>query len=476
MKEIWGSIGLMIAIWGCGSGDQGKDAKAGTQGQALTNPASGMDGAQAPKDLSKFEEAKVYFEPQVIHKSISCQSIEEQASFEDWVEASNQLGFTWLRRLKDDRLISPVGLERMLGMLLEGACGETYDALRSAMKMPRANNLWDLGVQAEVRIVRNLKLDRFVMATQIWFDRTSTILQDYIDRMRMGLRPDVMQGAFDREDKWVVLHANQRVRKATGGQVQYVLTKPDLPRAAILSNEMSLKAAFVKAIQHVGIGNGTFKTGMGDADVELWTVEGKGYVLEKDDYVVVGLPLKYSSLWVGWLPKVKPGETENRALQHIETEISGDDLKQLMASESVPLKVVMPKFKMRGRQTIDRASQELSLYNVWAGSNQGETVDFSGINGVSTRTATAEQKAITLGVMIQETRFEIESDRPEAQTGALFSIYDDADRQGVEDRAEYRFDHPFVYGIMHWHTGILLMLGRYVDPKTAMAQPDKIRY
>jgi serine protease inhibitor len=136
----------------------------------------------------------------------------------------------------------------------------------------------------------------------------------------------------------------------------------------------------------------------------------------------------------------------------------------------------MPKFKMRGRQTIDRASQELSLYNVWAGSNQGETVDFSGINGVSTRTATAEQKAITLGVMIQETRFEIESDRPEAQTGALFSIYDDADRQGVEDRAEYRFDHPFVYGIMHWHTGILLMLGRYVDPKTAMAQPDKIRY
>ena len=476
MKAIWGSIGLMIAIWGCGSGDQGKDAKAGTQGQALTNPASGMDGVQAPKDLSKFEEAKVYFEPQVIHKSISCKSIEEKATFEDWVLASNQLGFAWLRRLKDDRLISPVGLERMLGMLLEGACGETYEALRSAMRMPQANNLWELGVQAEARIVHNLKLDRFVMASQIWFDRTSPILQDYIDRMRMGLRPEVMQGAFDREGKWVVLHANQRVRKVTGGQVQYVLTKPDLPKGAILSNAMSFKAAFAKALQHVGIENGTFKTGMGEADVELWTVAGKGYVLEKDDYSVVGIPLKNSALWVGWLPKVKPGDPENWTLQRIEKEISADDLKQLMASESVPLKVVMPRFKMRGRQTIDRESQELSLYNVWSSKNQGETVDFSGINGVSTRNDSAEQKAITLGVMIQETRFEIESDRPEAQTGALFSIYDDADRQGVEERAEFRFDHPFVYGILHWHTGILLMLGRYVDPRTAMAPSGPIRY
>lgn len=184
------------------------------------------------------------------------------------VEAENQLGFTLLRELQKNQkneniVISPLSISMVLSMALNGAHGETFEAIRSTLGfqdlIPAEING---GYQDLYQQLTGLDTDvifstaNSVWIDTLWFHRGNTVEPDFLDVCRDYYHSEIKntgfhgKGATDSINTWIARH--------TGSQIPTMLDSIQGDEVMFLINTVFLDAPWSKPFDILTTRRSTF--------------------------------------------------------------------------------------------------------------------------------------------------------------------------------------------------------------------------
>ena len=147
------------------------------------------------------------------------------------LQAANEFGLDLLRRLYAEReddgasvFISPLSASMSLGMLLNGAGGETFDAMGSALRLnglmvAEANDAYKDLMELLLRLDPVVE---FRLANSSWLEEGFRIRRDYVSRVQETFGARIENVRFEESDMANAI--NGWVAESTGGRVTDLVT------------------------------------------------------------------------------------------------------------------------------------------------------------------------------------------------------------------------------------------------------------
>ena len=147
------------------------------------------------------------------------------------LQAANEFGLHLLRRLYAEReddgarvFISPLSVSMSLGMLLNGAGGETFDAMGNALGLnglmvAEANEAYKDLMELLLRLDPSVE---FRLANTSWLEEGIRIRRDYLSRVQETFSARIENVRFEEADMANVI--NGWVAESTGGRVTDLVT------------------------------------------------------------------------------------------------------------------------------------------------------------------------------------------------------------------------------------------------------------
>ncbi len=147
------------------------------------------------------------------------------------VRTGNDFGFELLRRLYAERedaranvFISPLSLSMSLGMLLNGAGGETFDAMGDALGL-NGLSVADVNEAYQGLMELLLRLDstvEFRLANHSWLDESFQVRRDYRSRVQVFFDAGIENVRFAEPEMADAI--NGWVNQTTGGRIADLVT------------------------------------------------------------------------------------------------------------------------------------------------------------------------------------------------------------------------------------------------------------
>ncbi len=219
------------------------------------------------------------------------------------VRASNEFGLSLLRQLyaerQDERanvFISPISASMSLGMLLNGAGGETFNAMGNALglnglRMVDANNVYEDLIASLVELDPSVE---FRITNHSWLEVGFEIRRDYARRVEESFGSRIEGVRF--EDPGMANVINGRVGETTNGRITDLVTPEEFAGlVALLVSTVYFKAEWSDPFNPAQTQPVEFRRADGSTVVvplmgqalDARVSGGEGY---SEDYVAVDLP------------------------------------------------------------------------------------------------------------------------------------------------------------------------------------------
>ena len=366
------------------------------------------------------------------------------------VAALNDFGLHLYRAVSRNEtgnvLVSPLSTETVLAMLATGARGQTADELVRVTQLPHGYNRAD-GPFA--RLLRGLK-ERGTgpdvtlrNANGLWVQQGRQVHAHYRDAVRSVFGGTVDELDFKKATDASRRHINAWVSDATRGQIRELLGPSDLedPTQLVLTNAVSFEAVWETPFSDKLTKSAPFHiSATKSVDIPLMNRRGEFRYTVSLDAQVVELPYKGGSFsFLALLPIRHDG------LAEIEEKLEAGGLKTLLASfppVKFDLDLYLPRYTSEVGLQLDQPLKALGLGGVFA-----ETADLSGI-------CTGP-----LSVSHVLTRSRIRVDERGTVAAASTAVL-----EGRSLPTKFRADRPFLFLIRDTHTGLILFLGRLIEP------------
>lgn len=361
-----------------------------------------------------------------------------------------------LRQRPGNLCFSPFSIRAVLGMALAGARGETAVQMAGALYTPRGDEMLQADVAALGRRLhggsRHYTLS---VANSLWAQQGAPLLPEFLDIVERQYRGAMQlvdfKGAPDAAgaviNRWVEDETHGRIKGLVPPGATDVLTR------LLLVNAVYLKARWA-------------------SEFSLSATCEQPFYLESGGRVRV--PLMYQQTWAGYL--------HASGFEALDLPYRGDDLSLLvlLPERSVSLhsfeetlsaallddvvahmreqevEVFLPRFTttwgavdLRG----DLAALGMPLAFELGGA------DFSGMDGHRP----PDVDALYLSAVVHKTFIEVNEHGTEA-AAATAAMMDDGAALEPPPVSVFRADRPFLYAIRDRRSGVLLFLGRMVDP------------
>ncbi len=168
------------------------------------------------------------------------------------IRSANGFGFELLKRLyrspqggQANVFISPVSASMMLGMALNGAAGDTYDALLQTLGLEgltqeQANASYSGLVDLLLGLDSSVETE---LVNGVWLQDGVAFLPDYLTRVQDAFGAAVEN--LDFEDPASAAHINDWAARATHDRIRQVVTPAELEGAvAVLANALYFKGSW----------------------------------------------------------------------------------------------------------------------------------------------------------------------------------------------------------------------------------------
>ncbi|MBL8755982.1 MAG: serpin family protein [Planctomycetes bacterium] len=348
---------------------------------------------------------------------------------------------------------SPTSIAMALTMLLPGARGTTADELRTALHLPAeftgtrlhaaaARLLDDLGIRTPRQDAESTQLQ---VTNDLWTARELKAVPAFAAVLRESFAAGHHTVDFAGDPPAALATINRHVAKATRDRIPELLT-PDLvtrDTRVVLTNTIWLKAAWLHAFAERGTRPAPFHLDDGStAEVPTMAVADEFGYAESDAWQCVVLPFDDSSLGFE-LVLPKAGTT----LVAAEAALLRGEPGQKAAETRVLVK--LPRFKIAAAHRLRAVLQELGVRTAF-----GAGADFSGI--------AAER--LMVDDVVHQTWIQVDEKGCEA-AGATAVVLKRGGRAGKA--IEFVADRPFAFTLRDRRTGLVLFVGRVVDPRQA---------
>ncbi len=360
-----------------------------------------------------------------------------------------------LRSRSGNLLVSPASLSSGLALAQSGARGETARQVGRVLRWPDDPTRLEL---ASAALIRGLNADgdggawQSRLASALWVQDGYPLLDAYQARLKevFGLEPGRVDFAGHREESCRTI--NDWTATRTGGKIAEVVRPGDLPERTrlVLTTALYFRANWRDAFRREFTRDAPFRLADGTS-VDVPTMNDHSYTItygyhDGETFRALQLPCGRDEEFamVVLLPKEADG------LPTLEAALTSEMLDAIGPKLRRPEEIIIavPRYKIRAEMSMSSLLSDLGMPLAFA-----PEADFSGINGKS--------GDLFLAGVEHATFIEVNEEGIEA-AAAMHAIHPDA---FGDEPPVFRADHPFLFLIRDTRSGVILFLGRVVDPR-----------
>ena len=374
------------------------------------------------------------------------------------VRTANEFGFELLRRLyagrEDERenvFISPLSVSLSLGMLLNAAGGETFEAMGNALGLDgltvvEANEAYRELMDLLVRLDSSVELR---LANHSWLDESFRVRQDYRDRVQVFFDAEIDNVRFEEPD--MARAINGWVKESTAGRITDMVTPEEFRGlVALLVNSVYFEADWTDPFDPEETAMVVFRRADGTAvnvptmrqELDARVGGGEDY---GEDFVAVDLP--YGGEVFSMMVVVPVGDATLSGLIEGMDDARWQEVVGALRGEA-RTEVRLPRFELAYEKVLNDVLKAMGMGVAFDRSR----ADFGWLIGNQ-----ALEAAPYIGWMKQKSFLRVDEEGTEtaAATGTAFATSGSPTLQA---------DRPFLFAIRERQSGAILFMGTVTDP------------
>jgi serine protease inhibitor len=379
------------------------------------------------------------------------------------VAQSNSLAlktYAGLRERPGNLVVSPYGLSLSLTMLLSGADGPTRDELLAVLGTTAKQEPQLHVTQGELQrwlTGGGAGGEQLDVGAAIFIQRDTDVLKEFLKLLELEYQSEAKVVDFANQPATARKVINDWAAEKTHGKIDTVVQPDDITAQTrvMLASAVYFKGAWEHAFERSRTDKQPFYVAAEETiDCELMQqTEEFGYV-HQDGVRVLVIPYRGRELsMVVILPDEKEG------LRAVEEQIDDQTLSGWIAAAEknvVRVPVWLPRFKFENGHDLESTLVKLGVTTAF----DPAEADLSRIDGV--RPTSAGAGRLYVDKIWQQALIEVNEEGTEAAAVTTIEA-----KSAVDEGAEppkFRADHPFLFLIRENANGLILFLGRVVDP------------
>lgn len=343
----------------------------------------------------------------------------------------------------DNWLVSPFSLQCALGMLSNGANGETHDEILYALGLSQYS-------QEEVnayfkKLIEGLHTVNSAItvktANSVWGNAGVPLKEDF---QKMNIENySAMVSQLDFSDPSAVDQINAWCNQTTEGLIPSILDEVNPTATVYLLNSLYFKARWESEFTPEKTQEGDFNTSSGKVvKADFMQTQRMAAYVENEWFTSTSLSYQNDS-YVMRLILPQPEISIDQVLQALSE--SDENLWKNTILADINLK--MPRFTLENKMDLTPTLQALGMKKAFSGG-----ADFSSMSDVATY----------ISLVQQATRLKVDEEGSEG--AAVTVIVSDLMRPLPEEEVDFFLDRPFLFQILEPATGTVLFMGQVGSP------------
>lgn len=367
------------------------------------------------------------------------------ATERELITASNSFAFGMLREVNGDEngknvFISPLSASLALGMTMNGARGQTLDAMRSTLGFGDTPlGEVNAGYLSLIELLRGL--DRRVdmrIANSVWYRTGFPVEQTFIDVASTYFDAEVSPLDFASPNARKTI--NSWVDESTNGRIRELIG--DIPPEAVmyLINAIYFKGSWTNGFDRNDTRDDTFTAEDGArVPVKMMSVESTFALGGGTDYRAVDLPYGNGAFSMTILLP-----NEGKDVDDILMRLDADEWDTLVNGlHPSSITIMLPRFRLDYEKGLNDALEALGMGIAFT-----ESSDFTGIS----------REDPLISRVFQKTFVEVNEEGTEAAAATAVEV------QSTSAGPTLRMDRPFIFAIREHLTGTILFVGKVAKP------------
>ena len=365
----------------------------------------------------------------------------------EFARQGNSFAFEFIDRInaaeEEDFIISPLSMQFLLGMILDGARNGTADEICSVLGYGAgevdAVNEYCLSMLEQLPSLD--KKTTLSIANAIFVNKQYSLKDSYISTVGKYYQAEVANLDFS-DGAGSLKTINGWCNKQTNGMIPKVLDKVSTDMLAYLFNAMYFKSQWKEKFPKGNTSNETFTAGSGvTKKVPMMKNREDFPYQDNDDFRVVRLPYgngAFNMLVI--LPQ--SGKTLADVTSALRTADWNGFLQQMVTCD---VDLWLPKFETKYSKKLNDILSEMGMPSAFSAT----AADFKAMSDNALRLSFVKQDAV------------IKVDEEGTEAAVVSSAGMMANSVGPGEHIVFHADHPFLYLITESSTGAILFAGKY---------------
>ncbi len=348
----------------------------------------------------------------------------------------------------ENLLISPLSVSMALSMVLNGAEGDTYEAMLEALKFEGLTlDEINEGYKSITELLVNLDPDvKFTVANSIWFREGLPVKETFLDQVRDAFGATAESHDFSLKETVDII--NQWVSIHTEGMIDSIIDEIAENEVMFLINALYFKGDWLSQFDINDTEKADFYLEDGSKkSVDLMSQSGRFASYFSDTVHMVELPYGDSLFSMTVL---LPANSSTPIDEFIENNISNKTLlnwRSKLSDGTQEIVVQLPRFEIEYEESLNDLLKEMGMeiaFDEWH-------ADFTGIADIS-------PDNIAIGDVKHKTVIRVDEEGSEAAAVTNVGMI------ATSMPPVLRADRPFVFIIHERESGTNLFMGKMVNP------------
>ncbi len=353
---------------------------------------------------------------------------------------------------------SPYSISSAFAMVYTGARGDTQKEIASVLRFPKDAEKLDKGWEWLNHFLTfypsNSSEDvRLRIANALWMQMNFPVLPAFRDMMTKYFDSSFRFVDFKSQPETARATINAWVKQNTFGKIIDILPPSSIENTTrmVLISALYLKAKWQNQFDAHASSQQPFFTSERTIETVLSMNQSSYFpYLDTPEASILEMPYiasrkegpQFSMLFI--LPHDKEG------LSNIEKGLTADQLEQWMKGlEQTHAIVTIPKFKILLSSNLNEDFKKMGMTLPFT-----DLADFSGISAV---------KGLKVGSVLHKVYLSVDETGSEAAAATAITL-NTKSALNIKFPVIFQADHPFLYLIIEKHTGVILFMGRVVNP------------
>ena len=384
----------------------------------------------------------------LVNENNELEAIELTRGERQLVENSNDFAFNLFRQLTTDKseIISPISITYALGMLNNGAAGETQAQINKVLGFGEtgADGINAFCGKMLTEAPKLDKLTKVLIANTIFMNKNYVLKPDFIQMAKQFY--DAEPETRDFNDGQTLDVINKWGNDHTEGMIPKILTEDEFNTFAVsyLLNAIYFKGAWAEKFDKADTKDEAFNTGTAIKQVPMMHQEHEFNY--REDELCQALRLPYgNNAYAITLLLPKEGKTLNDVLQTLTADTWG---QYRWMSNVALVDVKLPRFESNSSFDLREIMTKLGMPNAFI-SNLAEFPNFCNV-------------PTYIGLMKQVARIKLNEEGTEAAAVTIVGMDNCTAVTTDPQRVNFHANRPFLYVISEQSTGAIFFIGKYV--------------